>query len=334
MVTIGGKLKVGFILFMVSTAATAALQGQDLRLVDPTSSAADLKPGAVERLPLEPAQRAAVRQAIKARDYPRAETILVDEINKSPKAPQLLTFLGSLFFLDGKYLNTAIAMKKAEAIEPLDDRNRFTLALSYIILNQCDWARPELEKLARANPREPLYPYWLGRLDFDAQQFKAAAANLRKALELDPTFMKAYDNLGLTYEVLAQYDDAIRIYHQALDLNRRQLIPSPWPPLNFGTLLIKLDRLKEAETCLQEALRYEPRFAKAHFQMGLLLEKEKKDEEAIRELSRSAEYDPAYPEPHFILGRIYQRIGDKAKADAEWQTFQKLKKENPHERPH
>jgi tetratricopeptide (TPR) repeat protein len=201
-------------------------------------------------------------------------------------------------------------------------------------LNQCDWARPELEKLARANPREPLYPYWLGRLDFDAQQFKAAAANLRKALDLDPTFMKAYDNLGLTYEVLAQYDDAIRIYQQALGLNRRQLIPSPWPPLNFGTLLIKLDRLKEAETCLQEALRYEPRFAKAHFQMGLLLEKEKKDEEAIRELSGSAEYDPAYPEPHYILGRIYQRIGDKAKADAEWQTFQKLKKENPHERPH
>jgi len=334
MVTIAGKLKVGFILFMVSTAATAALQGQDLRLLDPTSSAANLRPSAVERLPLEPAQRAAVQQAIKARDYPRAETILVEEINKNPKAPQLLTFLGRLFFLDGKYLNTAIAMKKAEAIAPLGDPNRFTLALSYIILNHPDWARSELEKLARANPREPLYPYWLGRIDYDAMQFKAAAANLRKALELDPNFMKAYDNLGLTYEALAQYDDAIRIYQQALGLNRRQPIPSPWPPLNLGTLLIKLGRLEEAETCMQESLRYEPRFPKAHFQMGLLLEKEKKDEEALRELSRSAEYDPAYPEPHYVLGRIYQRIGDKAKADAEWQTFQKLKKENPHEGPH
>jgi hypothetical protein len=129
-VTIGGKLRVGLILFMLSTAAVVAPQGQDLRLVDPTSSAANLKPGAVEKLPLEPAQRAAVQQAIKARDYARAETILVDEISKNPKAPQLLTFLGSLFFLDGKYLNTAIAMKKAEAIAPLDDRNRFTLALS------------------------------------------------------------------------------------------------------------------------------------------------------------------------------------------------------------
>lgn len=332
-VTIGGKLGVGLILFMVSTAAVAAPQGQDLRLVDPTSSAANLKPGAVEKLPLEPAQRAAVQQAIKARDYPRAETILVDEISKNPKAPQLLTFLGSLFFLDGKYLNTAIAMKKAEAIEPLDDRNRFTLALSYIILNHRDWARPELEKLAHANPREPLYPYWLGRLDYDGQQFQAAAANLRKALEVDPNFMKAYDNLGLTYEALAQYDNAIRVYQQALDLNRSRLLPSPWPPLNLGTLLIKLERLKEAETCLQESLRYEPRFPNAHLQMGLLLEKEKKDEEAIRELSRSAEYDPTNPEPHYILGRIYQRVGDKAKADAEWQTFQKLKKENPHERP-
>jgi tetratricopeptide (TPR) repeat protein len=329
----GGKLRVGLIILAVSAAAIAVPQGQDLRLAEPTSSAANLKPGAVEKLPLAPAQRAAVQQAIKARDYSRAETILVDEINKNPKAPQLLTFLGSVFFLDGKYLNTAIAMKKAEAIEPLDDRNRFTLALSYIILNHRDWARPELEKLAHANPREPLYPYWLGRLDYDGLQFRAAAANLRKALELDPNFMKAYDNLALTYEALAQYDDAIRVYQQALGLNRRQLTPSPWPPLNFGALLIKLERLKEAETCLQEALRYEPRFPKAHFEMGLLLEKEKKDEEAIRELSRSAEYDPTNPEPHYILGRIYQRIGDKTKADAEWQTFQKLKKENPRERP-
>jgi tetratricopeptide (TPR) repeat protein len=334
MVTIGSKLKFGFIVFMVSTAAATAPQGQDLRLVDPTSTAVTLRPSAVERLPLEPAQRAAVQQAIKARDYPRAETILVEKIEKNPKAPQLLTFLGGLFFLDGKYLNTAIAMKKAEAIAPLDDRNRFILALSYISLNQANWARPELEKLAGANPRDPRYPYWLGRLDYDSMQFKAAAANLRKALELDPNFMKAYDNLGLTYEALGQYDDSVRMYQRALGLNRRQRSPSPWPPLNLGILLIKLGRLKEAETCLQESLRYEPRFPQAHLQMGLLLEKEKKDEEAIRELSRSAEYDPAYPEPHFVLARIYRRIGDKAKADAEWQTFQKLKHENPHQGSH
>ena len=334
MVTIGGKLKVGFIVFMVSTAAAAAPQGQDSRLVDPTSPAADLRPSAVETLPLEPARRATVQQAIKARDYPRAETILVEEINKNPKAPQLATFLGSLLFLDGQYLNTTLAMKWAEAIAPLDESSRFILAVSYVKLNHPDWARPQLEMLARANPREPRYPYTLGRLDYDDRQYKPAAENFKKALELDPNFMKAYDNLGLTYEALGQFDDAVRMYQRALGLNRNQPVPLLWPPLNLGTLLIKLSRLEEAETCLQESLRYDPRFPKAHLQMGLLLEKEKKDEEAIRELSRSAEYDPTYPEPHYVLGRIYQRIGDKAKADAELQTFQKLKQKKPREPPH
>ena len=333
MVTIGGKLKGGFIFIMFSMAAPAVLRCQDLRLIDPTSSAPSLSPSPVEKLPLEPAQRAAVRQAVKAHDYPRAEAILVEEIDKNPKAPQMLTYLGRLYFLDGKYLNSAVATRMAAAIAPLDDRSRFTLALCYVILNHRDWARPELEKLAATDPGEPRYPYWLGRLDYDAMRFRAAAANLRKALELDPNFMKAYDNLGLTYEGLGQYDDAIRIYQQAIGLNRREPTPSPWPPLNLATLLIKLGRLEQAEVCVQESLRYEPRFPKAHFQMGLLLEKEGQYEEAIRELSRSAKYDPAYPEPHYALGRIYQRIGNKVKASAEWQAFQEVKKENAQERP-
>jgi tetratricopeptide (TPR) repeat protein len=231
-------------------------------------------------------------------------------------------------------LNCAVAMKGAQALAPLDDRDRFTLALAYIILDHRDWARPELEKLARVDPRNPLYPYWLGRLDYDDMLYKAAVTNLQKALDLDPAFMKAYDNLGLSYEALGQFDDAIRVYQKAIRLNRQQQRPSPWPPLNLGTLLVKLGRLPEAETSLQESLRCEPRLAKAHYQMGLLLEEQKKDEEAIRELRQAAEDDPAYPEPHYLLGKIYQRTGERTKAETEFENFQKLKKENPREHPH
>jgi len=104
--------------------------------------------------------------------------------------------------------------------------------------------------------------------------------------------------------------------------------------LNLGTLLVKLGKLEDARTALQESLRYDSRFPKAHYQMGLLLEKEKKDEEAIEELHLAINYDPAYPDPHYVLGRIYQRLGDKCQAEAAWNTFQKLKKEKPDERPH
>ena len=319
-------------------AARVCPTGQEIKLQDippeGIGPSAALSPRALESAPLDPARRASLEEAIRNRDFARAETLLVEEIERNPKSPALLTLLGGVFFLDGKYLNSAVAMKKAEALSPLDDRNRFTLALAYVILNHRDWARPELEKLARSDPRNALYPYWLARLAYDAMHFNAAVANGRKALELDPTFMKGYDNLGLCYEALGKYDEAIQTYQEAIRLNRQRRLSSPWPPLNLGTLLVKLGRLEEADASLRESLRYDPKFPQAHYQLGLLLEKQKKDGEALQELQEAAALDPSYPEPHYVLGRIYRKKGDTKNADAEWNTFQKLKKEKPRERPH
>jgi tetratricopeptide (TPR) repeat protein len=305
---------------------------QQVRLED--AIPAEPSPDVYQRLPMSEAERTELREAMKARNYAQAEALLAGEIARQPKSPELLTMVGSVFFLHGKYLNCAVAMKKAEALAPLRGRERFTLAMSYIIINRRDWARPELEKLANQDPRSPLYVYWLGRIDYDAMQFKDAEAHFQKALNLNPKFMKAYDNLGLTYEALAQYDDAVRVDQQAVLMNRSDAAPSPWPPLNLGTLLIKLGRLPEAGTYLEESLKYDARFAKAHFQMGVLLEKQKKDEPACKELLEAVQYDPSYPEPHYLLGRIYTRQGNKQKADTEWQTFQKLKQQTPKEQPH
>jgi tetratricopeptide (TPR) repeat protein len=305
--------------------------GQELQLLDiPGSITA---PALVRDLPVSSEVRSALQKALDARDFAGAETVLVKEIERDSKSAQLLTLAGSVFFLDGKYLNSAIALKKAEALAPLDHRSRFTLAMAYITLNHRDWARPELAKLAEAEPLNPTYPYWLGRLDYDSMQFKAAEAHFQKTLNLDAGFMRAYDNLGLTYEALGQYDDAERVYKQAVVLNRQAKQPSPWPALNLGTLLLKLDKLGEAEFYLEESLRYDAQFAKAHYQMGLVLVKGKKDEAAERELQLAIKHDPNFAEPHYALGRIYERTGNKQAADAEFRIFQRLKKDQRSERP-
>lgn len=292
----------------------------------PSSS---LSPEVFSHLPLLPAQQESLRSFYSSRNYSRAEQLLVDASARDSQSPELLTIVGTLFFLDGKYLNCAVAMKKAEKIAPLADEDRFLLAMSYIVLNHRDWARPELEKLARSNPNDARYPYWLGRIEFDLMQYTAAASHLRVALTIDPAFMKAYDNLGLTDEGLGQYDEAIRAYQHALSLNRAQEHPSAWPPLNLGTLLVKLGRLSAAEACLQESLRYDPRFSKAHYEMGLLGEKEQKSDAALQELRSAAQYDPTDPECHYAMGGIYRRLGDKHKAAAEFAIFRKLKQANP-----
>ena len=60
-----------------------------------------------------------------------------------------------------------------------------------------DWARPELEKLAQSNPSNAVYAYWLSRLAYRKMDMPAAVALARKAVQLDPMSMKAYDQLGL-----------------------------------------------------------------------------------------------------------------------------------------
>jgi tetratricopeptide (TPR) repeat protein len=316
-----------YILLALPAVGAAA---QELQLQDVPSSG--MSAAVSQTTPLDPACRAVLEEALKSRDYARAEAVLVGEIKRNPKSPSLLTCLGGLFFRDGKYWNSAIAMKKAEALSPLDEASRFTLAMAYIEVNHRDWARPELEKLAHLNPQNALYPYWLSRLDYDGQKFTAAVANAQKAIALDPSFMKAYDNLGLDYEALGKYEQAIQAYQEAIRLNRLKLPSSPWPLLNLGALLVKLGRLEEAENYLKESLQDDPRFPQAHYQMGLLLEKRNKDAEATRELEQAAALNPSYAEPYYVLGKIYRRKGDEEGADRAWSTFQKLKKEQPQAR--
>jgi tetratricopeptide (TPR) repeat protein len=276
-------------------------------------------------VPLTPERRATFEAAMKAQDYKRAEALLVEAINANPNSPQLLVLAAGVFFLDGDYMNTAIAYKKAEKLAPLDDTSRFTLAMAYIALGRREWARPELEKLAAANVKVALYPYWLASLDYDDQKFAAAAENLNRAVSLKPDFVKAHDNLGLNLEALGKFEEAQRAYGEAVRLNRVQKPSSPWPPLNLGVMLLKLGKLDLAEPYLREALELNPKFAEARYRLGILLEKKGKAPEAILELARAAELDAKYPDPLYALARLYRQAGEMEKAQAALAEFQKRK---------
>lgn len=281
---------------------------------------------ALAKAPLPPLVQSQLKEEIQNRQYRRVEKLLLETFNKNPRSSPLLALLGEVFFLDGKYLNCAIAMKKADALSAIDGQSRFTLAMAYIATKRFDWARPELEKLARENPHRALYPYWISRLDYHAMHLSEAVANVRKAIDLDPRFMKAYDNLGVYYEGLGKYQDAADAYRQALRLNREEGLRSPWPAFNLGALLSKLGQLNSAQSYLGEALSEDSRFPKAHFQLGILLEKEKKDAEAIQELGRAIAFDPSYAEPYFALGKIFERQHQPRKAHEAFRKFQELKK--------
>jgi len=275
---------------------------------------------------------ARITEALHTGAYERAEALLLEAAEAHPQSPAVLRLLGGVFFVRGRPLNAAVALKKAEAIAPLDERSRFTLVMAYVALGRRDWARPELAKLLEAAPANPLYPYWAGRLDYDDGQYATAVKSLQRAIELDPRFMRAHDNLGLCYETLGRFDEAVRSYEEAIRLDGRQKTRSPWPPLDLGLLLTRLDRLDEAEARFRESLACDPGFPQAHYQLGITLEKKGRATEAVAELEEAARLDPASAEAQYALARLYRRGGEEEKAERARLRFQELRKESDQKR--
>ena len=286
----------------------------------PTSSA-------VSSLGLTPAQASLLKTAIDARDYIAAEKLLLAEIDSdphSPRAARLLAFAGSVYFLNRDYLNAAVAWKKSEAIAPLEPSLQFSLAMAYIRLAHPDWARKVLESLTAQNRNEPLFPYWLGRLDYDGHEYNRAISNFQRAIALAPGMARAYDNLGLCYFYQNQNDLAVENYQRAIELDRGSGHPSAWPYLNLAITQQFLNQLSDAEKNLREAIRLDPSFAKAHFQLGTVLESMQRTQAALEELKEAARLDPAFAEPHMAMARVYHKLGQEPSAREEVKTYLRL----------
>jgi tetratricopeptide (TPR) repeat protein len=175
-----------------------------------------------------------------------------------------------------------------------------------------DWARRELERLRAEYSGEALYAYWLGKLDFDGQDLRAAAQNFEAAIRLDPSFVKAHDMLAVAEGVDGREEEAAARHRAAVALNRKSVKPSAWPPLNYGILLTRTNQARAAEPLLREALRYEPKLAEAHYRLAACLEKQSKNADAREEYARAAELDPLMPEPWYGLARISRAEGREA----------------------
>jgi tetratricopeptide (TPR) repeat protein len=280
----------------------------------------------IEQAPLNASEQAALRQALHAGDYASAESQLVAKIDAGPNSPDLLTLAGGIFLLDHNPVNAAIALKKAAKIRPLTVTERFTLAMAYLGMHKNQWSRRELDALAREVPTNPIYRYWLARLDYDDRNYLAAIERLRLVTKERSDFLKAWDNLGLSLEGAGRLDEAEASYREAVRLNQRQTQPSEWPPLNLGILLTRAGKLKEGEDRLREAISYSPKSAKAHYRLGANLHAQKREEEATAELRESVSLDSTDPGPVYLLARIYKSRGENDAAATAFSRFQELTK--------
>ena len=277
---------------------------------------------------LPAAQRNQLAEALAARKFDFVEEALERQAagaGSTPQAAELHAMAADAAFLNGHMDQAIRGFQQADARVPLAEADRFTLAMALANRGEADAAREQLTVLDRAHPDRPLYLYWLGRLDYFQRRYTQAVEKFQRVIALDPASARAYDNLGLAYDMMGETGQARQALLKAVELNRKLAAPSPWPPQNLGYLLLRLDQPQPAEAALREALRYDPRFGTAHYHLGRILEAQHRDDEAMREYQAAAALDPSLVESLYSLGLLYRRHNRRVEADAVFAEYRKRK---------
>jgi tetratricopeptide (TPR) repeat protein len=283
---------------------------------------------------LPPEKRQALAASFSTKDIAGMEQILDREVaaaGRSPLAAELDALAGAVEFLHGRMGRAALAFSHADRLTPLADPDRFTWAMALVNLGDDKGAREQLTRLAASHEDTPLYIYWLARIDYGQRRYEDAIEKLNRVIRLDPLSARAYDNLGLALDMSGRPEEARDVFLKAVELNRKLPDPSPWPPHNMGYLLVRLLEFKDAEKALRESLKYDPRFATAHYHLGRALEGDGRDSEAIDEYRVAISLDPTAVEALYSLGLLYRRHDRPAEAEAAFAEYKRLKAAKPAE---
>lgn len=291
----------------------------------------DSLPDRIRNAHLPAEQSAELLRSFAAKDYSHMEDILVRQAAAADTpsgAAELRALAGAVEFLHGQMDPAAMAFRQSDSAVPLGDADRFTWAMALVGLGDAKAAREQLTRLSHSHPDGPLYLYWLARIDYDQRLYEEAVAKLKRVIGMDPGWARPYDNLGLALDMLGQSEEAREAFLKAVDLNRKLAEPSAWPPHNLGSLLLRMQQSKEAESALRESLRYDPAFAMAHYHLGRTLEAEDRDGEAMEEYRAATSHDPVVVEAFYSLGLLYRRHGRGPEAEAAFAEYKRRKAES------
>jgi tetratricopeptide (TPR) repeat protein len=160
-------------------------------------------------------------------------------------------------------------------------------------------------------------------------KYDDAVKALLAAADLDPSDPRCYLFLSKAYdsspnqveEVIQRFrryselqpGNALAIYYYAMSLWKGKRAEDP----GFD--------LREVESLLQKSVALDPVLPEAHVQLGNLYADQHAYDKSIPEYVRALELNPNLPDAHYRLGQDYVHVGQKERAQKEFEVYQGLR---------
>lgn len=267
---------------------------------------------------------AAPTQLLLQRQYARADELLRKLIQQHKGQAELRVMLAYTLFRENKPAQSLKEYTRAAQLRHPTAADLKWVALDYVLLNDYKDAEKWMYQSLRMDPKDETAWYSMGRILYTRNLFKKAEICFQQALKLNPRSVDAENNLGLTYEGLYKWDQAIAAYKQAIAWQQNSPHPSEEPLLNLGIIYLDQNHLEKALPLLKQADAIDPnskrilkQLARANYRLGNYADAEAELRAALRKTPRDASL-------HFLLGRTLSKEGKKAEAKAEFAKVQAL----------
>jgi tetratricopeptide (TPR) repeat protein len=155
---------------------------------------------------------------------------------------------------------------------------------------------------------------------YNQREFSKAIQAYQKVIELDPTYVEAYNNMGIIYQMLGNADRAFGAYQKATEINPRYEKGYN----NLGILLLLKGRYEEALEAFAKALAVNPNNIESHINLGILYKKKGQWEKATESYQRALAIDPLHKETHYNIALLYEQLENLELAISHYQQFIQL----------
>ena len=155
----------------------------------------------------------------------------------------------------------------------------------------------------------------MGVIAIRENNMEKAMAFFTKALEVDPNYIQAYNNMALVHYKMGEYDKAIDLYKKVIG-KKAHLTSYDFIKVysNLGGAYKAKEMVDEAIECYKKALELNPYLAKVHGNLGGAYILKEMPDEAKRHYEKALELNPSLSKPPYVLGMIHMNRGEYDKA--------------------
>jgi tetratricopeptide (TPR) repeat protein len=255
-------------------------------------------------------------------------TQLVQNLEQINNTGEIHNLLAQIDEKSGEFVPAVNEYEVAAHMDP-SEGNLFDWGSELLLHRTYEPAIEVFQQATLRYPKSPRVLIGLGMALYSRGKYDEAVKALLVAADLDPSDPRCYLFLSKAYDSSPnQAADVIQRFRRYAELQPGTALAQYYYAMSLWKGKRAEDSsfdLREVESLLQKSVALDPALSEAHVQLGNLFADQRQYDKSIPEYVRALELNPNLSDAHYRLGQDYVHVGQKERAQKEFEVYQGLR---------